>query len=210
MVLALLCLSMNLFGQVKIGVKTVYSMNLTSPTSKEYVSTNQRVIHQLNFDGNDAKPAIGLSLYTENDHLFFNSDILYSQSGRKFSLQSMSFSKTPLDPGKSFVTQERSAKLVVNSGLRFNDFKLGVGPEFSYLFSKEETLTELGNLSTADRKLQAGFNFLAGCILNKHLHLDLKFTYIFQDVSNEFKFEGIPLDMRKNPKYVEIGIAYFL
>jgi len=210
LVLALLCLSMSVFGQIQIGVKSVYSMNITSSTSKDYVSSNSNIIHQIGFDGNQQRTTIGLSLYSENEHVFVNSDILYGQSGRKFSLLSKSFDKSPLDPERKFMTSETNAKLVVNAGVLLGDFKLGVGPEFSYGLSKVETLTELAPISVDDKRLEAGFNFLAGCKLNHHLHVDLKFTYIFQDVSDEFKFDGIPLDMRKNPKFLEVAIGYFL
>jgi len=207
---ALLCLSISLFGQVQIGIKGQFSSSLTSSVSKDFVKVNPIAIYQINFETASNRQAIGLSLYGENKYLFFNSDFLYSTSGRHFSLQSMSSTRTPLDPGIRFDTKESNAKIALNAGLRYKDMKIGLGPEFLYQLTQEENFSTLESITMVDKKLNSGFNFLVGYIINRHLHLDFKFTYMFQDVSNEFEFDGIPLDMRKNPKFVEVGLAYYL
>lgn len=210
LVLALLCLSLSLMGQIQIGVKGIYSVDMTSETSKEFAGIDPVEISDIGFDGNNSRTGIGLSLYTENKHLFVSSDMLYSSSGRNFSLRSQGLRRVQLDPGFEYKTKENQMRLNLNAGVKVKDFKLGVGPEFSYLVKKEETLSSIEDVTATDKKLQAGFSFLAGCKLSKHLHLDLKYTFIFEDVSDEFKFESIPLDMRRNSKFLEVGLGFYL
>jgi len=137
MVLAMLCLSMNLFGQLQIGIKGQFSSSLTTGTSKDFVKANPTEVYQIDFESTPSRKAIGISLYAQNKYLFFNSDLLYSTSGRNFSLNSTSFQRTQLDPSIDFITKETNAKLVLNSGVRVSNFKLGLGPEFSYELFKE-------------------------------------------------------------------------
>lgn len=210
MVLASLCLSINLTGQLQIGVKSVYSINMTSQSLKEFAPKNPNLIYQIRVDGIEPRKALGMSIYVENDKLFFNSDIMLTQTARQFILQSTSYDMTPLDPEQAYETEEKSAKLVINSGYRWWNLKIGVGPEFSYNLSKQQSLTELEAFTMMDTKLQSGFNFMVGYILKKHIHLDLKYTYMFQDISHEFEFESLPMEMRTNPKFIEVGIGLFL
>lgn len=210
MVVALLCLTINLPGQIQIGIKSVYSKNLTTTALKEFMPKNPNLIYQIRVDGIEPRKAFGLSVYVENDKLFFNSDVMLSETKRQFILQSVSYNMTPLDPEQVYDTEEKSAKLIVNSGYRWWNLKVGVGPEFSYNLSKRQSLTELEAFTVMDSKLQSGFNFMVGYIFKKHIHLDLKYTYMFQDISHEFEFESLPMEMRTNPKFIEIGLGLFL
>jgi len=204
------CLAFNLSAQVKFGVKSFYSVSYTAETSKEYVNLEPLRIHNIAFQKAEAKKGIGFSMLSENDKLYFMADGMYATGGRQFALQSIKASREPLDPEVNYTTSEVDFRLAVNSGFKYKNFKFGVGPEMSIAMSKTEDLTDIQEITTKESKLQGGFNFLIGYELFDHIHVDLKHTYIFQDVTNEFKYQGIPMDMKNNMKFVELTLGFYL
>lgn len=196
-------------GQVEFGVKTFYGVNYGGETVKEYVSFSPLKISQIAYEGSHSRKGIGLSLYTSNDKLFFMADGLYSKSGRKFALQSTNYKRTPLDPAIRYETSETNVRLVALGGVKYKNLKLGAGPELSKVLTSTEDLSGLGEVSNNGSSYQSGFNFLIGYVFSKHVHVDLRHTYIFQDVTNEFKFDGVPMDMKSNQKYVELSLGLY-
>jgi len=207
--LALLCLSVNLSGQLRLGGKAFIGQSLTKSHSKDYADVYAKKIYKYAYENSAPRKRIGASLYGENKLLFFMTDALYSTSGRQFSLLSTNYQATPLDPAINMSTEEKNLRLVVNGGLKFGDLKLGVGPEISLLLESEEDFSMMDDIEKTEASYTSGFNFLVGYVLNKHLHLDLRYTYIFQDVSSEYTFQGLPMDLRKNAKYLEVTIASY-
>lgn len=209
MVLALLCLAVSLSGQIQIGVKTFYSMNYAGEQAKEYVNTAPVQVNTIAFKSASPKSGIGLSIYNENARVFAMADATYSKSSRTFALQSTSFRKTPLDPEVSYETNETDIRLTANAGIKLKNFKLGVGPEVSLGIDRTETLSEMQEVSNTGSKYNTGFNFLIGYEFPGKIHIDIKHTYIFQDVSNEFKYDGVPMDLKTNAKYLELSLAKY-
>lgn len=209
MALALLCFAVNLSGQVQIGLKSFYSINYTGEKSKEFVNTAPTQVNTIAYKNASPKKGVGLSLYNENDKLFVMADASYTTSSRTFALQSTSFRRTRLDPEVLYETKETDLRLAVNAGVKYKNFKLGVGPELSLGLNREESLSEMSEVTNTDTNYNTGFNFLLGYVFPGNVHLDLKHTYIFQDVSNEFKYQGVPMDIKTNPKYVELALALY-
>ncbi len=207
--LAMLCLFISADAQVQFGAKAVYGTSFTQASTKEFVDVTGRKIYNLSFDSNESRKGIGLSLFAQNELLFLNLDGLYTTTGRNFTLLSASLNRSPLDPGLLFSTAENNVRLVANAGVKLGKLKLGVGPEISLTTSQTEDLSSLENFEKNETNFTTGFNFMAGYIINKHLHLDLRYTYITQDVSDGYTFQGIPLDMRKNAKFLELGLAAY-
>jgi len=152
----------------------------------------------------------GLSLYSENDKLFFMTDALYSSSMKTFAVQSNGPRRTPLDPAVNYTSSSKDLRMVVNAGYKYKGLKLGIGPEFSYNLATEENFSEVSGISAVDNKLQAGFNFLVGYKLTDNIHMDMRHTYIFQDVSNSYMYDNIPMNLNANPKFVELSLGFYL
>lgn len=209
MLLALLCGVSTLFGQVQFGAKASIGSNMTSPSSKDYANVYTNKVYQISYEKSSPRKSIGLSLFAQNEKLFFTTDALYSSSNREFALLSTSFKKTNLDPAVQMKATQNDMRLVVNSGVKLGDFKIGVGPEISIVLSSEEDLSSIEDITKTESKYNTGFNFMLGYMLTKSIHIDLRHTYIFQDVSNEYFFQGVPMDMKKNAKYLELSLAAY-
>jgi len=198
-----------LSGQVQLGVKGIYGVNYNNGTSKEFVNISPLRVHNISSLKADSRKGLGLSLYTANDKLFFMTDAQYVTTGRNFELLSNNYSRTPLDPAISYETTETDLRLAVTSGFTFKNFKFGVGPELSYSLSRTENLSNVEEISANDENYKAGFNFLVGYEFLNHLHLDLKHTYMFNDVSSEFSYLGSPMNMKNNQKFVELSLGLY-
>lgn len=210
MVLALLCLAVSMNAQVQFGIKTIYSQSLTNKTSKEFVPSSFNALHSFEYEGSQSHAGIGISLYVDNDLLFFSPDVVWTRSGRSFNFNSTSLSGTPLDPSINTETKETVIKSTIIGGLRLGDIKLGVGPHLSYAYSQSEDLSSLEVISNQDKMLGSGFNFLVGKIFFDDLHVDLKYSYTFQDASHEFNYQGVPMNLNSNPKFLELSLSLFL
>ena len=204
------CLAINLSAQVKFGVKSFYGVSYTAETTQEYVNLEPLRIHNLAFQKAESRKGIGFSMLADNERLFFMVDGMYATSGRQFALQSVKPTREPLDPALSYTTSEVDFRLAVNSGFKYKNLKVGVGPEMSIAMSRTEDLSNIEEITTKDSKLQGGFNFLIGYEFFNLIHVDLKHTYIFQDVTNEFYYQGLPMEMNANAKYVELTVGFYL
>ena len=197
------------FGQVQVGVKTFYAANYGAETSKEFVNVSPLQVLNVAATRATAKKGLGVSIYTDNSKLFLMTDAQYATSGRNFALRSVNYTRTPLDPEVKYLTEETDLRLSATAGAKFGNFKIGVGPEISWSLESTETLSEINHIDTMEKNHSSGFNFLIGYTFFDHIHLDLKHTYMFQDVSNEFTYQGVPLDMRSNLKYLEVSLGLY-
>lgn len=204
-----LCLGTALSAQVQFGVKALYGVSYNKETSREFTNLNPLRVHNIAAMKADSKRGLGLSLFMANDKLFFMTDAQYVTSGENFSLLSTNYKRTPLDPAVLYETNEADLRLAVTSGFKYKNLKFGVGPEFSYSLAKTENLSDLEEIATNDESYKAGFNFLIGYTFADHIHLDLKHTYLFNDVSSEYTYLGSPLELRSNLKFVEFSLGFF-
>lgn len=202
-------LGAELSGQVQVGVKTFYAVNYGTETSKEFVNVQAMQVLDIAATKAEVKKGLGVSVYADNSKLYFMGDAQYATGGRNFELRSVDFSRSPLDPATQYNTKETDLRFAANAGVKFGNFKLGVGPELSWSLDSTESLSELNGVETMDKKYRSGFNFLVGYEFLNHIHLDLKHTYMFQDVTDEFTFQGVPMDMRSNAKYVELSLGMY-
>lgn len=205
----MICLAASLTAQVKVGVKASYGVSYTGDVSKEYVNLDPLQIHKITTRTASPKKGIGVSLYADNDKLFFMTDAQYMTSARNFALQSADYGRTPLDPEISYTARATDLRLGVNAGLKYKNFKLGVGPEFLVGLSSQEDLSTINEISIGREYLNAGFNFLVGYEFMNHVHVDLKHTYMFNDVTSEFTYNGSPMDMKSNLKYLELSVGLY-
>lgn len=205
----LICIAGSLSAQIQVGVKASYGVSYTESVSKEYVNLDPVQIHTIATKTASPKKGIGLSLYADNDKLFFMTDAQYMTSARNFALQSVGASRTLLDPEVVYEARNTDLRLGVNAGLKYKNFKFGVGPEFLVGLTSQEDLSSISGISTGNDYLNAGFNFLVGYEFMNHVHVDLKHTYMFNDITNEFMYDGTPMDMKSNLKYLELSVGLY-
>lgn len=209
LVITLIAFSTQLSAQLQIGVKGSYGIGTTGSSTQEFVSLNPATIAQIAYTSTESRKGLGLSLYADNDKLFLMTDGLFTQTERSFELLSLNASRTPLDPALIYESSVATMRLAVTAGVKLGNWRLGAGPEFSFLLDSTQDLTELSQISYAPSKLSGGFSFLLGYTLWDHVHIDLRHSYQFQDVMNGFRFDGVPTEMGTNPKTLELSLGLY-
>jgi len=210
-ILAFLCLASLATAQTRFGIKTFYGVSYTSAASESYVESSLTKALQLGFVSAEPRLGIALTMMNQNEKIFIMSEAGYMTSGQSFAVEAYGARGTILDPATLYSNKSRSLRSSVMAGVFLKNIKLGAGPELIWNLSEFEELSSVTNtLELNSRKYNTGFNFLLGYKLNNHIHLDLRHTYIFQDVSDGYYFEGIPLEIGRNAKYIELSASFFI
>lgn len=209
LIIVLVVFASSLSAQIDFGIKAIYSHDLTSDVAKEYVTVEPLELAQIGFTGAAPTKGIGMSLYTENAKLFFMGDVLYTVTGRNFELISLEKTRTPLDPALELTSTESNFRLALNTGFLVKNFKVGFGPELSLRLDQQEDLSTLVNVENRGTDIQGGFNFIIGYKVTKNIHVDLKHTYIFQDAGHDFTYGGIPMELKRNQKSLELSVGLY-
>jgi len=210
LVMALLCTYNFAFSQIQFGVKSFYSTSLSSATAKDYYPLDNSKKDNISFEKASPKMGIGISFFTANEKLFFMTDVQYTQSKRSFEIETTSYKDFGNNNISTYTTQEVDLRTNATIGLLHKNFKFGVGPEINFAVQRREELTTMKELSLERENPSMGANFLLGYRILKNIHIDLKYTFMFQSVSHEFYYMGVPLELKSNPKYIEVSLGFYM
>ncbi len=209
-ILAILCLSFSAYSQFSIGVKGGVGTAFTPSDSKEFVSLSPTNIDLLSVGGTAFRQSIGLSVLNENEKVFLMVDGMFTQTTETFQLISTGLGRSILDPAVEYQNNTNNIRLIATAGAKYKDFRVGFGPEISFIVDQQETLSERANFETDGRSYAGGFNLLLGYKLFDRLQLDLKYVKYFDSVGSSYSFEDIPLDFDSSPSLVELTLGYYL
>ncbi len=198
-------------AQLSIGLKTNYSVT-TSPSSQVELSTLSQPIELLNMEYVSSKDQVsyGLSLYDENALLFMNMDIMYAQSEHQYKVVNLIDDFRRSNTTKTFSHKKSNISVPLAAGLKLNNIKIGGGPIFNYTLSSSNDLTSIDNLVERENKINMGFQFLIGYIIQDRIHIDLRREINFSDVGDNYSYQGVPVDLGSSPHNVSLSLSIFL
>ena len=203
--------SIGLNAQVKLGVKSFYSVSLGGESEvEEFINYQEARVHEMQALKSSSRKGIGLTIMAENDKLFTLADVAYMTATQNFSLNSTSFIGTRLDPSQIMKSKTNSTRLNVIGGVKVKNLKIGVGPELTIGLDNEENISDIKEITTDITKLKTGFNFLVGYEILKAVQIDLKYSFLFNDVSDDFSYQQEPMDLKANEKFIELSLGIFI
>ena len=210
-VLALLCLSLNAFGQFSLGIKGGVSQVLTPTDTKDFVSLAPTELNRISVGAvSGQRKALGLSLLGQNEKLFFMLDGMYTQTTENFQLIASGLGRTTLDPAVEFEYNTTNLRLIATAGAKYKNFRVGFGPEISFIMNQDENLSQRKGFEFEDSKYVGGFNLLVGYTFLDRFQVDLKYVKYFESIGSSFKFDGIPLDFKSSPSLIELTFGIYL
>ena len=210
-ILALLCLGLNTsYSQFSLGIKGAISKTYVPATQKDFVNADPISLARISVGEGETRKSFGMSLLGENEKLFFMMDGLYSESSQKFKLVSSGLGRSILDPALNFEYNSSNLRFIVTAGAKYKNFRIGAGPEISFVMNERETLSEVRGFQLIDSKYLGGFNFLLGYTLFDHIQLDVKYVKYFENIGSAYKFEGIPVDLKSSPYMLEFSLGFYL
>jgi hypothetical protein len=208
-ILAILCLSFSAYSQFSIGIKGGIGAAFTPTDTKEFVSLSPTNIDLVSVGGSALRQSIGLSVLNENEKVFFMVDGVFTQATETFQLISTGLGRSILDPSLEYQNNTSNIRLIATAGAKYKDFRVGFGPEISFVVDQQEDLSERANFEVDERNYLGGFNLLVGYKLLDRLQLDLKYVKYFDSVGAGYSFENIPLDFDSSTSLVELTLGYY-
>ena len=197
-------------AQLSLGIKANYSV-ITAPSAQVELAQLTQPVQVLNLQylGSQDQFSYGLSLYDENDLLFLNTDILLSHVEHNYQINNPFDDLRRSANSEQFSQKRTNLTVPVAAGLKLHNIKIGGGPVFNYTLSSTDDLTEINNISTNDEKINMGFQFLVGYIIQDRIHIDLKRDISFSDVGHNYRYNDIPVDLGSSPHSFSISVGVF-
>ena len=208
--LALLCLIQTVNAQVSVGVRSSFSVTTAPEASKEITRVEPAEIYNFSYLKSSNNFSYGLIIHDENDKLFASAEVLYRKSKHEFQIEDMIESFGRDQATREFTYEHTDISIPVAAGVKISKFKLGAGPILNYRVSSTSTLAEDGAFSSQDPKLNMGFQFMAGFMVNQHVHIDLKRELSFNRVGNNFNYYGQPIKLNSNAHTLSLSIGIFI
>lgn len=209
-VLALLCLNFTAFSQLSIGIKGTTSTIFTPADTKDFVSFSPLELNRVSVGQQEKRTSFGLFGMAENDKLFVMVDGLYTNTNQKFQLVANGLGRNNPDPAMEFYYNTSNIRLIATGGVKYKNFRLGAGPEISFVLSQEETLSELRDFEDQKASHFGGFDFLLGYTFLDHIQLDIKYVQYFNNIGGSYQHGGIPVNFEGNPKMIELSLGVHL
>lgn len=205
-----LCVVTSLSAQFRIGVKGNYNHVTASESTINLSIADPVEILDLHYLSTSNNYSYGVSLYNEKDIIFLNADVLYKRTSQDFRLNNL-ISEFKRDNAVKDITYNRTdISLPISAGFKFNNIKIGGGPIANYMIGSDSNLTDVDNITANESKLQMGFQFLLGYIINDRIHLDLKRELSFTSVGDNFSYTGRKIEMKNSPHSISLGIGIYL
>lgn len=210
LLMGMLCLQLTAFSQITFGIKGTTSTVITPTDTEDFVSLAPLEISRIAVGGTERRNSIGLFAMSQNDKLFVMADGLFTSTEQKFQLVSNGNGRTAPDPAKEFEYSTKRIRLIATGGVKYKDFRIGAGPEISFVVDEKENLSQLRSFKNQEFNHFGGFNFLLGYTFLDHIQLDVKYVHYFASIGGNYEFEGIPVSFDGNPGMLELSLGFHL
>ncbi len=182
--LTLLFIANNLCAQIQFGVKAGFNVALDNAETAYVEANNRGISHGVTYQGRTASPSIGLYTISDMGLIFFQAEGLYNQYSTSYVVDS--YINDEID-GFTLQEEYQNVNLNVLSGVKLNNWRIGVGPSFQFNLDMTTDLTELSFYSDKSRSLSQGFQALIAYDFG-NIQLDLRYRTEFNRVGDHIYF----------------------
>ena len=196
-----------LSGQFHYGIKGSLGLSFNKAELNRYDDKDDFLVYELRYLDQDILPTIALSAFYKQGWVYFQSDIGYGRVKTNFRGNNYFDLNQITSDIKSKTTH--SIDVPVLAGLSINQFKLGVGPIFSFLLSENAVIPDIAEFEERRSSIENGFLFQAGIIINK-LHIELSYDYRFNQIGDYLYFRGVNNKFDQSIQYIRMGVGVML
>jgi len=191
-------------AQLYYGIKGTYSLPFTRSQEIKYDDAKDFLTYKVRFIEQDVSPMISGFLYYRNDIMYLQGELGYREVKTRFSsIDYVNFdNEIPIES----VKKTRYLHIPLTAGIRFNNFKFGAGPVFSYILQQNEIFKEIPNFEERRRKMESGFAFNFGIVLYR-LHLDLSYEYQFAGVGEYLYYRLDSKGFKNQAQFINLGLG---
>ncbi|NNE14403.1 MAG: outer membrane beta-barrel protein [Saprospiraceae bacterium] len=205
--LAFLLLSLNIQAQFKYGARTQISMGTSSGATVQLTSVSPVEVIDLTYKGDNAGYGAGGFIYADNALLFFMTEFLFQKSSSNFELSSDIVDLKRSRSTRNFTRKTNSVVIPVAAGLKFNNFKFGVGPLFKFTTSTNNDIDNLDYITVSDNDYNGGFQFLIGYSFADKLHIDLKREVSYSSATDGILYRNSPIELDQSTQKISLNIG---
>jgi hypothetical protein len=194
-------------AQLKFGVRS----NVFTSTNSEQSITLQNLapleIIDFKYQNSNTGYSAGGFVYGSNKLLFFMTELLYQSNTSNFNLSSDENNLQRARSSRDFSVQKKSIYIPVAAGLKFGNFKVGLGPTFNFALSQSDNIGDLEAFQIKKDPYETGFQFLVGYSLFDRIHLDLKREMSFSKATDGITYHDQSIGMNNSVSKVSLSLG---
>lgn len=207
LLIAVMIITQTAYSQLRLGIIGSYGISIGGSQSTMLGTDEGRRAYEVAFLEHKSLPSIGIGLYQEVGNLFFMAEGHYRKNA--YTLRVKNYMN--IDEPMNYIEETASTLHVpITGGLRFGNFKLGVGPIFNFQIDKSTNLVTSYDIIDRSRELQMGFLGMIGFDLNKHFSVNIKYEHSFARVGDDYRYRGKTLPINSKLDYFTFSVAMFL
>ncbi len=203
----LMAYSLVAFNQAEFGIRIgspTFSSAQVSDNYLDPVSDNYYNLHYISTNGG---PTYGLAVYDEFEYLWFMGEASFQQTKVHYQITDL---RTYERSAEKLVESYANLNFHISAGYRKGIFKLGVGPIFRYNLDRSTNLALYDEFIPREIKLAKGFQFIVGCVLFDHIHVDIKRELSFYASGDDYNFITKPINLNSHPHTWSVNVGVFL
>lgn len=195
-----------LSAQIKMGLRASSPSISSKEASKEYFIPEVGTLFNVNYLSTRTSYAYGLGFYKDIGNAFLGADILYRKKTQQYKIDETSLT---VRSANLYEDKFQEISVPIVAGWRAKNFKLGLGPVFTFKTDSEFSLAAMEGFSVSERKIDTGFQFLVGYIIKDRIHLDLKRELSFNQAGDDYKIKGKQMNLKNMPHTASFSIGIF-
>lgn len=197
----------SLQAQFGYGLKGSYSIPFNTKEEIKYDDSQDYLIYKVLFEEIDVAPTLSLLGYYRRDLIYFQSELSYRRVRSRFTADNYVDLENITTLGNTKTTHSLDVPFV--AGVRIEQFKLGVGPTFSFILSENKLFQDVEYFEERRSSVEFGFGFHAGIVLYR-LHIDVSYQYRFNGVADYLYWRKDYRGFSQPVQYLELGLALVL
>ncbi len=197
--------ALSMSAQMKFGVKAGINNMMASSQTSEVLNKYNVITHQLEFV--DISNAYNVGVFTKSTmgYIFFQSELLFNTYETEYKVRSF----IDDNDNPSVIETNKNVNLQFIAGVTRKNFRLGVGPIFSYSLDFDSPLASYEFITDKSRALKNGFQGIIGYDFGM-FHLDVNYTRLFNTVGDHIFYgsEDSEFDSKISSIGLSLGVGF--
>lgn len=209
--ITILCLAFficqTITAQMRMGVTGYYNSVKVNPHIRELASRDGSHAYNFGLTSHQNHYSIGAGLFNNYGNLFLLGEALYRVSISTYAVQNHMQGERIA----SEISEKRQAcQIPVAAGVDFGMIRLGVGPTFEIILDETNHIGAMSDIVRKERKVNCGFQFLAGLDLHKHIIINLKYEQDFNKTGDMYYYNNLNTRIQSRVNRLSVGIGFYL
>lgn len=194
-------------AQFNFGFKAAYDFS-TQAKEFHYLTTNGKYIDaEFGIDRIGNTISYGFMGQANYGFIYVQPEALYSHSSNTYRVKT--YNRENPNDFVNMTEKNQSINIIINAGIKHNNFRLGGGPIFTFSSKRTSNLNQISNLKARANGLTAGFQGGFGYDYKK-FHFDIRYTNGFSSVTEHIQYNQSLLGFKSTKNSIQIGVGYTL